>query len=280
MTHTTRPNGNKSKGHHTEAVPKIRTPHENDILCGRGGFVNNHPGNQIFREWVHERKNRYNLAVRKLEKTRISREIIKLVRSQEPPGRFLREDPDEKGKIWWVEIDNVKAVTKTSQALREGAPRIRTMLGVRHGSRGSLRNASRKEPSAAASLPLPVAPVLQNGLSAAHRPPSYASMPPPVAPVLPNGFSAAHCPPGYVAAAIKQYRAQMESTFGHNAMAPHQSGSAFVGPVYNMMNANKLGRNVEEAVQRPMQSNGDFCVSSFPLPYYSKPMYWPSRWER
>jgi hypothetical protein len=220
-------------------------------LCGRGGFVNNHPGNKIFREWVHERKNRYNLAVRKLEKARISHEIINLVQSLDPPGRFLREDPDQKkGKILWVEIDDVKAMTKMSQALREGAPGIRAMLGVRRSLRGSLRIAYRKEPPVAASTP------------------------PPGAPVLPDGPSAAHHPPSYVAAALKQYQAQLES-----AMAPHQSASAFFEPVYNMMNANKLGRNVKDAVSYPMQSNGDLCVSSFPLPYYSKPMHWSSRWE-
>lgn len=203
MIHTTRSKGNKSKGHHTgsaahamassgmkpqrvsgsayhmtsgargvEAVRKIRMPHPNDILCGRGGSINNHPGNKIYRKWVHERKNLYNLAISKSEKARISREIINLVQALDPPGRFLTRDPDSTpmvgAAIWWVEIDDIKAMAKTSQALREGAPAIRATHkheldegepSVQGGSRSGSRKASRKEPPAAASMPPPVAPV-------------------------------------------------------------------------------------------------------------------------
>jgi hypothetical protein len=114
-----------------EALRRIRIPHPNDILCGRGGSINSHPGNKTYRTWVHERKNNYNLALSKAEKALISREIINLVQAQDPPGRFLTKDPDPSplmGKVvWWVEIDDVKAMAKTSQALREGAPAIRAI---------------------------------------------------------------------------------------------------------------------------------------------------------
>ena len=41
-------------------------PH--DVLLGRGGGINGHVGNRVFREWVHERKEDYNLAGTKAEK--------------------------------------------------------------------------------------------------------------------------------------------------------------------------------------------------------------------
>ena len=110
------------------AVVRIREPHPNDVLCGRGGSINNHIGNKRFREWVHERKNDYNLASNKAEKARVSGEVMDLVKEQDPPGRFLTRDPDASsmsGPAFWIEIDDGKAMAKTSQALREGAPSIR-----------------------------------------------------------------------------------------------------------------------------------------------------------
>lgn len=109
------------------AIKRIGTPHENDVLSGRGGAINSHPGNQRFREMVRERKNQYNLARTKAEKARVANEVIDLVRNQNPPGRFLQRDQSSVtgGVTWWVEVDEIKAMAKTSQALREGAPSIR-----------------------------------------------------------------------------------------------------------------------------------------------------------
>lgn len=76
---------------------------------------------------MRERKNRYNLARTKAEKARVANEVIDLVRGQNPPGRFLQRDSSSVtgGVTWWVEVDEMKAMAKTSQALREGAPSIR-----------------------------------------------------------------------------------------------------------------------------------------------------------
>lgn len=95
--------------------------------------INSHPGNKTFRKWVHERKEAYNLAKNKQEKAKVSIEVIDLVKSQRPPGRFLARDesmPSGPGvsalsASYWIEIDLNKAISKTSQALREGAPVIR-----------------------------------------------------------------------------------------------------------------------------------------------------------
>jgi len=103
---------------------RIRTPHPSDVLLGRGGGINSHVGNKVFRDWVHERKEDYNLAGSKAEKTRVAKEVMALVTDK--GGRFLQKDPSSSmSSGWWVEVDELRALAKTSQALREGAPQIR-----------------------------------------------------------------------------------------------------------------------------------------------------------
>jgi hypothetical protein len=108
------------------AVRRIRSPHPNDVLSGRGGGINAHEGNKRFREQVALRKEDYNLAPNKAEKTRIATEVMEKILHQDPPGRFLQRDESvPSGPTWWVEVSEAKALAKTSQALREGAPQIR-----------------------------------------------------------------------------------------------------------------------------------------------------------
>ena len=105
---------------------RIRTPHPHDVLSGRGGGINSHPGNKTFREWVQVRKEDYNLAGSKADKSKVANDVMDLVRHQSPPGRFLkRANNSVAGPSWWVEVDEERALAKTSQALREGAPKIR-----------------------------------------------------------------------------------------------------------------------------------------------------------
>lgn len=107
------------------AITRIRTPHPHDVLAGRGGGINSHEGNKVFREHVKVFKNAYNLAACKAEKARVARKVVELVQAQNPPGRFLQRDSDTGVGSYWTEIDDAKAMAKTSQALREGAPTIR-----------------------------------------------------------------------------------------------------------------------------------------------------------
>jgi hypothetical protein len=58
----------------------------------------------------------------KSQKPEFSKMIYDAVRDQDPPGRFLKQD--EMTKLWY-EISEKKAVDKTRQALREGAPVIK-----------------------------------------------------------------------------------------------------------------------------------------------------------
>lgn len=128
-----------------------RHPHGHDVLSGRGGGINMHPGNVRLRKWVAQRRSEYNLAPSKAEKSRIVEEVYGLVTALDPPGRFLMREGTEKhagrsggpslahlaalekagalvggeDRGVWVEIGRAKALAKVSQALREGAPRIR-----------------------------------------------------------------------------------------------------------------------------------------------------------
>ena len=80
----------------------------NDVLSGRGGRINNHPGNITFRTVVEDYRREYlDPRIRKLEKKYVARRVVAQIRSANPPGRFLTEDPDNKGR--YVEIGDQKA---------------------------------------------------------------------------------------------------------------------------------------------------------------------------
>lgn len=93
---------------------------DDDVLMGRGGVTNGHPGNQKFRELVRRRQVEY-LAAPKLRKAGIATLVMEEVFTG--GGRFLM---DKKGR--WVEISKEKARAKTSQALREKAPELQTIV--------------------------------------------------------------------------------------------------------------------------------------------------------
>mmetsp|Transcript_27557 Transcript_27557/g.64606 ORF Transcript_27557/g.64606 Transcript_27557/m.64606 type:complete len:672 (+) Transcript_27557:462-2477(+) len=96
----------------------------NDVLCGRGGETNHHPGNVRYRSLVKAYQKLYLLAKRR-DKPKIAQCIVVSVRGVN--GRFLKRMKDSKlgGSLVWVDVGNVKAREKTSQALREGAPDLR-----------------------------------------------------------------------------------------------------------------------------------------------------------
>jgi hypothetical protein len=105
---------------------------ENDIVCGRGGAALKHPGNLAYRKIVNINKTLYATCL-KAEKLRISKSIVAAIR--EVNGRFLeREDGkisttlDERNPdgspVTWCDIGDRRAIEKTSQALREGQPKL------------------------------------------------------------------------------------------------------------------------------------------------------------
>lgn len=114
----------------------------NDVLCGRGGWVNSFPGNLQFREILKKNKDAYNEA-KKLEKMAIVTNIVRAIRSMVPSGRFLKEDKTKSG---WIDIGDAKAVKKCGQAMRqtklEEKPQQKAAIPIIQQNRESILNNS------------------------------------------------------------------------------------------------------------------------------------------
>jgi hypothetical protein len=102
----------------------ITTARENDVMCGRGGETNHHPGNMRYRQLVKACQPAY-IAAKRRDKPKIAEKIVHAVRKLN--GRFIKKDPI---KNIWIDVGNKKAREKTSQALREGAPEYRNGQSV------------------------------------------------------------------------------------------------------------------------------------------------------
>jgi hypothetical protein len=99
-----------------------------DVILGRGLAANNHPGNQVFRKIIQERKREYSSSSRRQLKDNISKEIFNVFQSK--GVRFLREvktieEADNLGLTYplksrtWLIVDDETIVHKIKQALRE-----------------------------------------------------------------------------------------------------------------------------------------------------------------
>ncbi|GKY93329.1 hypothetical protein MPSEU_000300500 [Mayamaea pseudoterrestris] len=95
---------------------------DQDVLSGRGGGTNVHPGNRRFRDLINVHRRAY-LKARKNDKPSISRNIVRQIRAS--GGKFLKKD--EKSALWF-EVGDDAAREKTSQALRQRAPEMRKLL--------------------------------------------------------------------------------------------------------------------------------------------------------
>lgn len=104
------------------SIVGVTSFNDNDVLCGRGGGTNVHPGNKHFRTLIDQHRKIY-LKARKNDKPAISRSIVRTIRNKN--GRFLKKD--SKTKLWY-EIGDSMAREKTSQALRQRAPEMRKIL--------------------------------------------------------------------------------------------------------------------------------------------------------
>jgi hypothetical protein len=104
------------------ATEGISTYDDNDVLSGRGGGTNVHPGNRNFRDLINLHRRVY-LKARKNDKPAMSRAIVRSIRDNN--GKFLKKDEDTG---LWFEIGDDAAREKTSQALRQRAPEMRKLL--------------------------------------------------------------------------------------------------------------------------------------------------------
>lgn len=178
----------------------VKEPTVNDVLCGRGGNINSHPGNERFRTLVEKRKRIYLTARFKREKRLIASSIVSDIRALDPPGRFLTRD-NKTGK--WKDIGDEKARDKTSQALRENAPTIRaeieTEINVQRAEMQRAEDEEEEEEEETGSSPHQPPPPAYGtqgwGYPAyyGHAPPVYGHPPPPYMGFW--GHAPAHYPP-------------------------------------------------------------------------------------
>jgi hypothetical protein len=110
-------------------APIIENPygvHDHDVLSGRGAFVNGHVGNEAFRKLCIERKAQFDSG-NYTEKRALASEVVNIIHSKDPPGRFLkRAAKDADGTVAeetvdgeWVELTDEKAVHKACQVMRD-----------------------------------------------------------------------------------------------------------------------------------------------------------------
>jgi hypothetical protein len=90
----------------------VCVPTDDDVLFGRGGFANKHPGNIRFRKTALELRRVYERSPSKEEKYHISQILVESVTSE--GGRFLEKGKDGE---WHPVIGGIRK--KASQALRE-----------------------------------------------------------------------------------------------------------------------------------------------------------------
>jgi len=96
-----------------ESIP-IYNPNPADVLFGRGGAVNTHPGNVFFRSQVIQYHNQYTKARNHAEKSRVVSFIRDAIKRR--GGRFLK--CKTASKIWFT-VDERDATVKTMQSLRD-----------------------------------------------------------------------------------------------------------------------------------------------------------------
>jgi hypothetical protein len=86
-----------------------------DVIFGRGGRSNHHPGNKMYRVQVTEKQAIYRSCENKKEKTEIAQRVVDHVNKNQK-GRFL--ELDTTCNRWYL-VPNNGARTKVGQALRD-----------------------------------------------------------------------------------------------------------------------------------------------------------------
>jgi len=139
----------------------------NDCLAGRGAFVNGHPGNQRLRELAAERKEAFDNA-NYSQKRVLADEIVAIIKSLDPPGRFLSKNNPE-GK--WMEISQEKCVHKACQVMLDMDRADRKEREERRRLRKERKQVKMAEMMAAATTAVASSP---NGAAPVMAAPDYA----------------------------------------------------------------------------------------------------------
>lgn len=135
-------------------------PNEKDVLMGRGGRSNHHPGNARYLEAKLTIQPRYRKATKE-EKTGISQELVDVVKNW--GGRFVKLDDTNQR---WYEVDNVTARKKASQTLREeNTPESRAQKRAKYSNGNTPSGRSSKTPVKPQAPGLESLAVLANAVS-------------------------------------------------------------------------------------------------------------------
>ena len=110
--------------HHSYAGRPCIVVRDNDVLSGRGVNIAQHPGNERFRAMVSTRYDEsYCSTYSTSEKRALAEEIIKHIKSLDPPGRFLKRSGRSQSTRGlsgpWEELSPQECIKKTCQALRD-----------------------------------------------------------------------------------------------------------------------------------------------------------------
>jgi hypothetical protein len=89
------------------------------LALGRGGGTNNYCGNVAFRKLVDKHKMRY-LAVSKVEKPNVAREVVAIWRKLCPPGRFLAKLDDPNAKKEGNDSSPIANINCTARSVSDG----------------------------------------------------------------------------------------------------------------------------------------------------------------
>ena len=97
---------------------------DHDVICGRGAYVNSHPGNKRLRQMAIEKKQVFENGTF-TEKTALAADIVSQIKGLQPPGRFLKKADSGKGQEFrkglageWEELSDDKAIHKACQVMR------------------------------------------------------------------------------------------------------------------------------------------------------------------
>ena len=96
------------------ALPDNYQPRDNDILCGRGRGVWEHPGNRRFKSLIEAHAEKYAAARNKMDKGVVVASIVDSIR--EEGILFVKKDAKTQS---WLDIGEYQAREKTSHAMRD-----------------------------------------------------------------------------------------------------------------------------------------------------------------
>eukprot|EP00531_Pseudo-nitzschia_arenysensis_P015039 CAMPEP_0116132998 /NCGR_PEP_ID=MMETSP0329-20121206/9864_1 /TAXON_ID=697910 /ORGANISM="Pseudo-nitzschia arenysensis, Strain B593" /LENGTH=659 /DNA_ID=CAMNT_0003627585 /DNA_START=68 /DNA_END=2047 /DNA_ORIENTATION=- len=100
----------------------IECPNHSDILFGRGQVVMNHPGNNMFRNFIQCNLEVYSNIQTKKESTQWTWGVVRKLKSDHG-ARFLKEEQIDADITAWVEVSNEVARSKVRIAFRDARTR-------------------------------------------------------------------------------------------------------------------------------------------------------------